>query len=131
MFETAAQKALFAAISGMSCPVHDTPPALPEGMPESGFPFVVIGDDTLTSDEADDVIGAQVTVTLHFWSRAAGMKQVKDLMGEAFGRLHRAQLTAQGFKVIDCLREFSTVSVGPDGKTRHGVQRYRLTMHKE
>lgn len=131
MFETAAQKAAFAALTGMSCPVYDTPPALPEGMPDSGFPYIVIGDDTLTADEADDVIGAQVTTTIHFWSRAAGMKQVKDLMGEAFVRLHRASLTAPGFKVIDCLREFSTVSVGPDGKTRHGVQRYRLTMHKE
>ena len=131
MFETAAQQAVFAALSGMSCPVHDTPPALPEGMPESGFPYVVIGDDTLTADEADDVIGAQVTVTIHFWSRAAGNAQVKALMGEAFGLLHRASLAAPGFKVLDCLREFSTVSVGPDGKTRHGVQRYRLTMHQE
>ncbi|RAP39374.1 hypothetical protein BYZ73_20870, partial [Rhodovulum viride] len=64
-------------MSSLSRPVYDTPPALPEGMPESGFPYVVIGDDTLVADEADDVIGAQVTVTLHFWSRAPGNRQVK------------------------------------------------------
>ncbi|PTW43897.1 DUF3168 domain-containing protein [Rhodovulum kholense] len=131
-FETAAQTAIFAALDGaLSCPVYDTPPALPEGMPDSGFPYVVIGDDTLVADEADDVIGAQVTVTIHFWSRAPGNRQVKALMGEAFGLLHRAALTAPGFKLLDCLREFATVSVGPDGKTRHGVQRYRIIMHKE
>ncbi|RAP35848.1 hypothetical protein BYZ73_22130, partial [Rhodovulum viride] len=69
---------MFAALDGaLSCPVYDTPPALPEGMPDSGFPYVVIGDDTLVAEEADDVIGAQATVTLHFWSRAPGNRQVK------------------------------------------------------
>ena len=130
-FETAAQRAVFAALSGMSCPVFDTAPALPEGMPASSFPYVVIGDDTATADEADDILGASVTLTIHFWSRAAGLAQVKALMGEAYDILHRSSPAAAGYKTVDCLWEFSTSSTGPDGQTRHGVQRYLLTLHKE
>lgn len=130
-FETAAQQAVFSALSSMSCDVFDTAPALPEGMPKSGFPYVVIGDDTSSADEADDILGAQVTVTLHFWSSASGLMEAKALMGEAYDLLHRQKPPAPGFKSVDCLWEFSNVTTGPDGQTRHGVQRYRLTLHKE
>ena len=130
-FETAAQQAVFTALAGMSCTVTDAPAQLPEGMPDSAFPYVVIGDDASASDEADDILGAQVTVTLHFWSRKPGNMQVKALMGEAYGLLHRQKPPATGYKTVDCLWEFSTSSTGPDGQTRHGVQRYRLTLHKE
>lgn len=131
-FETAAQRAVFEALDGaISCPVMDTQEQMPEGQPSSAFPYLVLGDDTIASDEADDILGAQVTLTLHIWSRAAGLAEVKALMGEAYDILHRSKPPATGYKTVDCLWEFSTSSTGPDGQTRHGVQRYRLTLHKE
>lgn len=130
-FETAAQQAVFSALSALSCGVVDTQTVLPEGRPDSAFPYCVIGADSMTPDDADDIRGASIAVTLHFWSRAAGYKEVKALMGAAYDILHRGAISATGYKTVDCLWEFSDVSTGPDGKTRHGVQRYRITLHKE
>lgn len=130
-FETAAQQIIYTALSGaMSCPVYDDPPALPSGMPRDGFPYAVIGDDTATAWDTDDTLGKEVTCTVHLWSRAAGMKQVKDLMGEAYDALHRQALALTGWHVIDCLCEFSEAMMDPDGETRHGVMRFRLTMQE-
>lgn len=132
MFLTPAQQIIFAALNGnlTGCQVFDTAPFLPEAAPANAFPYVVIGDDTQAPWDTDDTLGADMTITLHFWSRAAGMKQVKALMDEAYGLLNRGSWSLSGVRVVDCLHEFSDVMTDPDGKTRHGVQRYRLTLQE-
>lgn len=130
-FETVAQKAIFAALNGnISANVYDAAPGLPAGQPAANFPYVVIGDDTLAPWDADDMLGAEITVTLHFWSRYEGWKETKALMGEVYEILHRATLTATGYRSVDCLWEFSN-TVPEATEYRHGVQRYRLTLTKE
>lgn len=131
-FETAAQQIVFDALDGViSCSVYDDPPSLPEGMPRSGFPYVVIGDDTSIAWDTDDTLGKELTQTVHVWSRTAGFKQTKDIMGEVYDALHRATISKTGYNVIDCLCEFSEAMRDPDGETRHGVMRFRLTMQKD
>jgi hypothetical protein len=130
-FETAAQEIIYATLNGaISCDVYDDVPFLPEGAPDDAFPYVVIGDDTHTSWDNDDIVGTSATITLHFWSRYQGRKEVKSLMGEARGLLNRASLSKAGYKIVDCLFEFSESFTDPDGRTRHGVQRYRLTLQE-
>lgn len=131
-FTTAAQEIVFAALDGnlTGCTVLDTAPFLPEGAPSTTFPYCVIGEDTLAPWDQDDARGANTTVTLHFWSRAEGNKQVKALMDEAYALLNRASLAATGYAVVDCLFEFGSVVPDPDGATKHGVQRYRLTLQE-
>lgn len=130
-FLTAAQEAIFFELDGaVSCPVYDDAPYLPEGAPRNGFPYIVIGDDTGAPWDTDDTLGINVTVTIHFWSRASGMKEVKSLMGEAYDLLNRSKLAGSGVNVVDCLYEFGSATVDPDGRTRHGVQRYRLTLQE-
>lgn len=131
-FMTAAQQIVFDALNGnlTGCTVFDTPPFLPEAAPDTTFPYCVIGDDTGQPWDTDDTRGAEVTVTLHFWSRAKGMKQVKALMDQAYGLLHRATITKAGYNAVDCLHEFSDAMPDPDGQTKHGVQRYRLTLQE-
>lgn len=128
-FENVAQQIIFSRLTGaLSCTVWDTPPFQPEGAPSNAFPYCVIGQDTLVAWDNDSFVGAECTVTLHFWSRSSGMAQVKALMGEAYGLLHRASLTKAGYQIIDCLWEFSEAMSDPDGATKHGIQRYRLTI---
>ena len=131
-FTTAAQELVFIALNGnlTSCTVFDTAPFLPEGAPSTTFPYCVIGSDTVTAWDSDDTLGAEITVTLHFWSRANGMKQVKALMDQAYGLLNRATFTKTGYSIIDCLFEFSETMDDPDGQTKHGVQRYRITLRE-
>lgn len=129
-FTTAAQEIVFGILNGnlTGCTVFDTAPFLPEGAPATTFPYCVIGDDTLAAWETDDTVGAEITITLHFWSRARGYKQVKALMDQAYSLLNRASVVKSGYNVVDCLVEFGEAMADPDGVTKHGVQRYRLTI---
>lgn len=128
-FATVAQQAIFTALSGhISAAVYDDAPDLPAGMPSEAFPYVVIGDDTVEPWDTDDTLGAEVTVTLHIWSRGAGMKQAKAIAGEIYTILHRASLSASGYRFTDCLHE--TDLFLREAHMRHGVARYRLTIQQ-
>lgn len=132
-FLNTAQQLVYDRLSGalgVGVTIFDNAPFLPEAAPSTTFPYVVLGNDTSVAFDTDDTVGAEVTVTLHFWSRAEGFKEVKTIMQAAYDRLNRATLSITGFNVVDCLHEFSEALADPDGVTRHGIQRYRLTMQR-
>jgi len=112
--------------------IYDSPPGQPDGRPLSDFPYIVIGDDTLAPFDTDDSTGASATVTLHVWSRYDGSAEVKLILGEIYTALNRqsGNLTAAGYSFIDALFEFGDVIREADGKTRHGVCRFRINMEK-
>jgi len=58
------------------------------------------------------------------------MKEVKEIMGEVYAALHRASLSISGYNVVDCLWEFGNAVTEADMKTRHGTQRYRITLQE-
>ena len=131
MFMNTAQQIVFDRINGnIGATVFDTAPFLPEAAPDTTFPYVVIGNDQGAPWDTDDTIGSAITVTLHFWSRSSGFAEVKTIMGAAYSKLHRASLFKTGYNVIDCINEFSEALSDPDGVTKHGVQRYRLTIQE-
>lgn len=143
-FENIAQQAIYGALNGqLSCTVFDTAPFLPEAAPGTSFPYCVIGDDELRPWDNDSDVGVAVTVTLHFWARGEGMAVLKRLMGEAYNLLHRQLATGSGapiagwieggstrYNIVDCLWQFSHAMTDPDGVTKHGVQRYMLTIQR-
>lgn len=130
-FGLIAQTAIFAALNGqVGAPVKDDPTPLPTGQPDSGFPYVVIGNDTERPWDHDDKRGANVTVTLHIWSRKPSFAEAKTIATAIYGKLHRKPIAASGARVVDCLHEFSDFARDEDGKTRHGVVRYRLTLQE-
>ncbi len=130
-FGLAAQTAIFAALNGqIGATVRDDPTPLPTGLPDSGFPYVSIGDDTERPWDSDNRRGADVTVTLHIWSRKPSYAETKTIAASIYGRLHRKIIAATGAVVVDCLHEFSSFAREEDGKTRHGVVRYRLKMQE-
>ena len=132
-FLNIAQQIIFDRLTGnlgAGVALFDTAPYLPEGAPVTTFPYVVMGNDTSDAWDTDNQVGGEITVTLHFWSRAEGFNQVKTIMQAAYDRLNRATLSKTGYSVIDCLHEFSDAMDDPDGVTKHGVQRYKLTIQK-
>ena len=122
---------LVATIS--SAQIFDDVPGLPEGKPNSDFPYIVIGEDTGRPWDTDDVLGSQVFISLHVWSRYAGKKEVKAIMRDCYDALNRqaSNLSAPGFRFVDCLFDFAEVFDEIDGVTRHGVCRFKLTVEKE
>ena len=131
-FEADIQAKIFSILdAGLSYPVYDDAPALPEGMPSDKFPYVVIGDDTAAPFDNDSHVGVNATLTIHVWSRYRGRKEVKDIQGEIYDLLNRATMTIATYTVVDALFEFSQSFVEPDGATRHGVQRFRITIQRD
>ena len=125
------QQKIFSTLdTGLSYNVYDNVPALPEGMPQDKFPYVVIGDDTFVPFDDDDQVGVEGTLTIHVWSRYKGRKETKVIQGEIYTLLNRASLPITGYNIVDSLFEFSETFVENDGEYRHGVQRFRLTLQR-
>lgn len=127
----AAQRIIFSALATATTrPIYDSPPQIPEGMPRDAFPYIVFGEDDMTPWDTTTSTGGIALATVHFWSISDGFKEVKTLMGAAYDALHRAELTDPEFQVVDCLLEFQEALRDPDGATKHGVQRYKVTMER-
>ena len=130
-----AQRAIYNRLNGAipDVNVYGDPPAQPDGMPLTNFPYIVVADAYDVAWDTDDTLGANIMKTLHVWSRYHGTKEVKEIMGQIHDLLHRqeANLTAAGYRFVDCLFNYSTVYEEGDGVTRHGVCRYQLTVEKE
>ena len=128
--QSAVYKRLTQELTGLN--VYDAPPSQPDGMPLANFPYITIGDDTIAPFDADDTLGASATITLHVWSRSDGKKETKEILGRIYEALNRqaVHFWAVGYTFIDSLFEFSEIIEEVDGKTRHGVCRYRITMEK-
>lgn len=99
---------------------------VPQG---AAFPYLAIGDDTLTDWSTFARLGQQATVTLHAWSREKGRKEVKAILSQVDTVLNRQELTLSGFTFVACVREFEETFLDADGITYHGVQRYRVMAH--
>lgn len=134
LFSTPLQQAVYSRLTSFlpSRRIYDDPPNQPDGMPESEFPYITIGDDTVSPWDTDETLGASCTVTLHVWSRKNGKKETKAILGELYTALNREAnfLYASGFRFVDCLHEFTEIVEEVDGKTRHGITRFRITMEK-
>lgn len=134
-FEAALQSAVFGRLSGYSGmpTVYDDVPDAPSNqeLPDSYFPYVVVGEDTHAEWDTDDSTGAESTITLHVWSRYKGKKQAKDVQALIYEALHRYDLDVEGFHLVTIEFEYSDVFLDADGKTRHGVCRYRALVEAE
>lgn len=122
MMQSAIQAAIFEQLQPLGFPVYDH---VPQG---SAFPYIVIGEDTSNQWDTDDSVGTDATCTIHVWSRERGKREVKLIMDAIYERLHRSEFAIVGGSLIECQGEFAESFLDPDGLTRHGVIRFRLTV---
>lgn len=125
------QQALFTALNGDSTLTTTLGASIFDDVPDHQavtFPYVVIGEDTMLDYSTKDLVGSDVTVTLHVWSQYRGSKEVKQVMDRVHTLLHDSNLTVTGRNLINLRSEFSDVLRDPDGITRHGVMRFRAVM---
>lgn len=128
LFATAAvtsQLAAHAFSAGKKAIYDDVPQA---ASPESvfAFPYVVVGDTTEIPFDADDFVGRESTITIHSFSRYRGKKEVKTIMDAVKAALHEQPLAVTGETTILVHFDFAEIVPDPDGRTRHGVQRFRV-----
>ena len=122
-FDLITQKKIYEALNGViSCPVYDN---APQG---SSFPYVTIGEANLTDDDTDRIQCVYISYVIHVWSRADGRKEIKTIMGEIYNALHLTKFSESGYSFTENYFLSSDSFVETDGKTRHGVQTFKLTM---
>ena len=113
------------ALVGDPARVYD---AVPENTPVT-FPYIVIDDmnvSDLSSFGSQD--GAVYLVDIDSWSRYRGRKNVREIMSAIHTALHRVTLTVTGFTHAGSMFATEVDLVEADGLTRHGIQRFRITL---
>lgn len=95
------------------------------------YPYIKIGGATAENFDSKSFDGFEVSIILDFWSRYAGDKEIKEMMGAAYAILHNQSLHVEGYNFVHCFFEFSECIVEDDGETRHGVQRYNVIITQE
>tara|TARA_Y100000004_G_C8937642_1_gene422809 strand:- start:1607 stop:2011 length:405 start_codon:yes stop_codon:yes gene_type:complete len=91
----------------------------------TGYPFVSIGEETAREYGTKDLDGGEYTVNIDIWSQYKGSKETKQIMDRVHDLLHNTNISVTGFNLINLRFEFSDIMRDPDGKTRHGVMRFR------
>lgn len=119
--------ALMALVKG----VHDAVPQAVDSGDGAAYPYVTLGEDTAQEWDTDTSVGADLTITLHVWSRYRGRKEVKQIQGAIYNVLHRATLVIAGHHLVGIDWIQSDSFLDADGLTRHGVQTFRITVEEQ
>lgn len=90
------------------------------------FPYIVIGDMSSRPLDTQRYQGRETTATIHSYSRAAGMKELKSIMIAVQEALHDVDFSVNDETLVLCQEISSDNFLDSDGETRHGVQRFRI-----
>ena len=125
----ALQSTIYSTLSGDGNLTTTLGASVFDDVPEStSFPYVQICEDNVTEFDTKDVNGSETTLTLHIWSEYKGSKETKQIMDRVHDLLHDSSLSVSGFNLINLRFEFGDIMRDPDGKTRHGVMRFRAVL---
>jgi len=114
--------ALMALIKGVYADVQQ--PNLPED--GASFPYVVIGQDTITSWDTKTDDGGNALCQIDVWSRQNNLLQAKDVGGAVYNALHQTSLSITGAEHVLTTVETATYSKDPDGHTKRGMVMVRV-----
>ena len=122
----ALQAALYAAVdAATTAGVYDH---APDGLADDAFPYVTVNDLQAIDDSTKTYAGQEIMANLHVWSRYSGNKEVQDIFAALHTALHNATLTVTGATAAVCRYEASNIMQDPDGRTKHGVQRFKIIL---
>jgi hypothetical protein len=115
-----ATSALTALLAGGAGGILDHVP------PETDFPYVVLGETHCVPVDGQCFSGNDVTLTLHTYSRGAGMRETRSIMAAVYEALHNADFAVPSQVLVLCRCLESETRLEDDGLTRHGLQRFQI-----
>tara|TARA_R110000850_G_scaffold5825_2_gene23337 strand:- start:402 stop:809 length:408 start_codon:yes stop_codon:yes gene_type:complete len=122
----ALQSKIYSTLNGDSNLTSTLGVSIYDDVPESSsFPYIQMGQDTVSEYGTKDLDGADTSLTLHIWSQYKGAMQTKNIIDRVHSLLHDSSLSVTGFNLINLRFEFSDILRDPDGVTRHGIIRFR------
>lgn len=92
----------------------------------TAFPYVVLGETHCLPMDSQCFSGNEVTLTLHIYSRGAGMQETRGIMAAVYDALHNADFVVPNQVLVLCQSIESATGLEDDGLTRHGLQRFRI-----
>lgn len=122
----ALQAALYTAVAAATAAgVYDH---VPDGTADDTFPYVTLNDLQALDASTKTYVGQEIMANLHVWSRYSGNKEIQDIFAALRTALHNATLAVTGATAAVCRYEASNITLDPDGRTRHGVQRFKIIL---
>ena len=94
----------------------------------NAYPYVVVYDIDLNSDNNDVTLAFDGVINIHTWSDKRDISVIGDIMKEVYNTLNRADFSIDDYVLIDIMQENEIVLRDPDGITLHGVQRFRIIL---
>ena len=135
-FSTVVQQEIYQALAANASLVAETV-GIFDDVPQpddsgyySDFPYVTIGEDVFSDMSTDSELMSLVSITIHTWSRYGGRKEIKRIQGLIYDTLNRATIVNQDYKFININEESAQSQMETDGKTRHGIQTFRLILEE-
>lgn len=116
----ALQKAIYSRLSAqLSVSVFDD---VPEGQ---DYPYVVIGDEASGQADSLGVNRSRRVETISVFSNYEGKKEVKEILQDIYGALHRYRPALSEGKLIDLQVTGTRVTLDADGRTYMGTATVR------
>lgn len=107
------------AVLGNPARIYDEPPR------DALFPYATLGRVETEPAESAGSGALEHALTLHVWSRYGGRAEALDAIGALREALHDAPLALDGRKLVILFATFCDVFRAGDGRTTHGVIRFR------
>lgn len=120
-----------ASVMNLVTGVYDHVPQVDDPEDASDFPYITIGSDNLLPFDTDTSVGSDATIQIHVWSRHRGRSQIKEIQGAIYASLHRYSLPVADNHLVGVEWEWADSVMDPDGITRQGIQRFRITIESE
>lgn len=98
---------------------------------DTEYPFVRIGEETITDNSTKDLQGQVITITIHAFSEYRGKREVKQIMDAIYDAMHDSDMIVSGANLVNFRFEFMDIVTESDGITRHGVMRFRAVIYDQ
>ncbi|MGQ3357335.1 MAG: DUF3168 domain-containing protein [Phreatobacter sp.] len=99
--------------------IWDEPPR------DAAFPYVTLGEARVTDWSTGSSSGHEHALTLHVWSRQGGQTEAQVVAGEIIAALEQVPIEPVGQRLVNLRFATADIRREDDGRTFHGVVRFR------
>lgn len=91
------------------------------------FPYVVIDQMQVRDWSTGSERGFEHTLLLHIWSRYEGRREIYEIGDALRAALDGTELSLENHRLVNLTHQYSDLKRDEDGKTLHGIVRFRAT----
>ena len=101
-------------------------PKVYDEVPQSAaFPYVTLGECSITDWTVGTEAATEHQLTLHAWSRQGGHREAHEIAGALLQALDDAPLTVEGHRLVNLRFALADIGREADGRTYHAAVRFR------